>query len=411
MSDIFLSYAHEDLERARQLAQALARQGWDVFWDRTIPAGKNWRSYLEEKLEQSKCVVVAWSKVSVMSNWVIEEADSGLERNTLVPVLLETVRLPLGFRQVHAEDLSAWDGTQEFPSFQKLLRDIEGVIGPMRSKKKAATEDVPQKQAAKPSSQAPENQQRQTKEPGTVFRDKLSDGSQGPEMVIVPAGNFKMGDIQGKDGDAEKPVHSVSIPKPFAMGRYQITFEEYDRFASATSRPLPNDRGWGRGRQPVINVSWEDAVEYSKWLSEQTGKLYRLATEAEWEYAARSGGRDETWAGTSHEQELGYYAWYDATSGGKTQPVGAKKPNGIGLYDMSGNVWEWVEDCWHENYNGAPTDGSAWLQNGDYDRHRRVIRGGSWRSVPADLRSSFRGIGLARTRDIGFGFRLARNID
>jgi len=95
----------------------------------------------------------------------------------------------------------------------------------------------------------------------------------------------------------------------------------------------------------------------------------------------------------------------------RTQLVGTKKPNGIGLYDMSGNVWEWVEDCWHKNYNGAPTDGSAWLQNGDADRHRRVVRGGCWRSLPVDLRSSFRGMGLARTRDIGFGFRLARNID
>src|SRR5262245_13985227 len=113
--------------------------------------------------------------------------------------------------------------------------------------------------------------EQERKRPVKIFRDKLKDGSEGPEMVVVPAGTFKMGDIHGKGGDYEKPVHTVSIAKPFAIGRYPITFDEYDRFASATSRSLPNDRGWGRGRQPAINVSWDDAVEYAKWLSEQTG--------------------------------------------------------------------------------------------------------------------------------------------
>jgi len=133
MSDIFLSYAREDLERARQLAEALARKGWDVFWDRTIPTGSNWRSFISKKLEEANCVVVVWSKASVGSNYVIEEAESGLERNALFPVLLETVRLPLGFRQVHAEDISVWDGSENFPAFQKLLRDLETFLARARS--------------------------------------------------------------------------------------------------------------------------------------------------------------------------------------------------------------------------------------------------------------------------------------
>ena len=172
----------------------------------------------------------------------------------------------------------------------------------------------------------------------------------------------------------EKPVHEVRI-KPFAIGEFEVTFEEYDRYAIAQGRPLPGDEGWGRGRRPVINVSWYDAVAYAKWLSQQTGKPYRLPTEAEWEYAARSGGQAKVWAGTSDQAQLKEYAVYGTD---RTEPVGGKKPNGLGLYDMSGNVFEWVEDCWHENYQGASADGSAWLRVNDSDCGRRVIRGGSW---------------------------------
>lgn len=114
----------------------------------------------------------------------------------------------------------------------------------------------------------------------------------------------------------------------------------------------------------MINVSLADALEYANWLSEQTSKRYRLPTEAEWEYAARSGGKEERWAGTSRDEELGEYAWYQANSGGKTQSVGGKKPNSIGLYDMSGNVWEWVQDWLNKNYEGAPSDGRAWFREG-----------------------------------------------
>jgi formylglycine-generating enzyme required for sulfatase activity len=449
MSDIFLSYAREDLERARQLAQAMERKGWDVFWDQTIPAGKNWRSYLGEKLEQASCVVVAWSKVSVVSNWVLEEADSALEKSALVPVLLETVRPPLGFRQVQAEDLSAWDGTDEFPAFQKLLRDIESIIGPKPSESKAVTVAATQEWAQELLSKTLDSQQRQLKEAGTVFCDKLKDGSQGPEMVVIPAGTFKMGDVQNAGSDSEKPVHVVHIQKPFAIGRYQVTFDDFDEYVKATGAIQPgdigrdllesikasrsdqskslfdeydvhseigepalkDDKGWGRGRRPVIHVSWNEAVEYAKWLADQTGMPYRLPTEAEWEYAARSGGRDENWAGTSRDQELSSYAWYDANSGGKTQPVGAKKPNSLGLFDMSGNVWEWVEDCWHENYNNAPADGSAWLREGGGDCGQRVLRGGSWFSVPSDLRVSFHGRADFTARSHNIGFRLARDLE
>jgi hypothetical protein len=133
--------------------------------------------------------------------------------------------------------------------------------------------------------------------PGTVFRDTLRDGSPGPEMVVIPKGEFRMGDIQGSGDSDERPVHLVRIPRPFAMSRYEVTFDEYDVFARTTGREQPADEGWGRGRRPVINVSWEDAVAYAKWLSEQTGKRYRLPTEAEWEYVARAGTETAYWWG------------------------------------------------------------------------------------------------------------------
>ncbi|MEN8221031.1 MAG: SUMF1/EgtB/PvdO family nonheme iron enzyme [Pseudomonadota bacterium] len=136
-----------------------------------------------------------------------------------------------------------------------------------------------------------------------VFRDRLKDGSLGPEMVWIPAGTFRMGDIQGGGHDNEKPVHQVSVSR-FAIGKYEVTFAEYDKFAQATGRKKPNDRGWGRGNRPVINVSWHDATAYAEWLSQQTGQKYRLPTEAEWEYAARAGTTTKYWWGN----QMGFWS-------------------------------------------------------------------------------------------------------
>ena len=226
-------------------------------------------------------------------------------------------------------------------------------------------------------------------------------------MIVIPAGGFEMGDIHGKGFYEEGPLHTVHIRNPFALGRYQVTFDEYDNYAKLTGRELPKDEGWGRGRRPAINVSWNDAVEYAKWLSSQTAKRYRLPTEAEWEYAARSGGKAEMWAGTSKDQELGDYAVFVKS---QTEPVGSRKPNGLGLFDMSGNVWEWVEDCWHGNYDSAPEDGSGWLEANGGECGRRVIRGGSWDNIPEILRSSYRSGSNADDRGNGIGFRLAQDL-
>jgi formylglycine-generating enzyme required for sulfatase activity len=242
----------------------------------------------------------------------------------------------------------------------------------------------------------------------TVPTPQTITGKDGAPMVLVPAGEFRMGSPEGEGEADERPQHSVALDA-FYIQQYEVTFAAYDKFAQATGRQLPDDEGWGRGQRPVINVSWEDAKAYAKWLSEQAGDPYRLPTEAEWEYAARSGGKNHTWAGTSVEQKLGNYAVYNKNSRDKTAEVGSKQPNALGLYDMSGNVKEQVEDCWHKNYQGAPTDGTAWVEADGGECGQRVIRGGSWDNIPGGLRSSTRYWLYPDSRFDNVGFRLAQD--
>lgn len=201
-----------------------------------------------------------------------------------------------------------------------------------------------------------------------------------PEMAVIPAGSFLMGGAEHRD---QQPVHRVHV-KSFSMGKYPVTFAEYDLFATATRRIKPNGSRWGYGNLPVVNVTWNDAQDYAEWLSQQTGRYFRLPSEAEWEYAARAGVDDDYYWGNDDAED---YAWFKDNSDGRAHPVGEKKPNAYGLYDMSGNVWEWIEDSWHDNYLEAPTDGSAWLEFG---LGRPVLRGGSWGSHKEYLGSAYR---------------------
>jgi formylglycine-generating enzyme required for sulfatase activity len=244
-----------------------------------------------------------------------------------------------------------------------------------------------------------------------VFRDRLKTGREGPEMVVIPAGSFRMGDVQGDGSKDELPVRAVRIEKLFAIGRYEATFDEYEQFVTATKRQLPDDRRWGRGRRPVINVSWQDAVNYANWLSEQAGKRYRLPSEAEWEYAARGGKEAAYWWGKDLAQGMANCNGCGSQWNGKqTAPVGSFKSNPFGLYDTAGNVWEWVEDCWHDNYKSAPADSAAWKEAGGGYCARRVIRGGSW-ITPGNVRSSVRYWFPAINLTYDVGFRLAQDLD
>ncbi len=245
----------------------------------------------------------------------------------------------------------------------------------------------------------------------SVIVHPLKDGGQAPEMIPLPAGCFMMGsppDEPERDDD-EGPPHRVCVAA-FAIGRTEVTFAQYDRFAAATGRKQPNDAGWGRGERPVINVSWDDAVAYTEWLSAQTGQPYRLPSEAEWEYAARAGTTGPFWTGDCiHTDQANYdgnsdYAGCGARTGayrGRTVPAGSLPPNPWGLHEVAGNVWEWVLDRYHPNYQGAPTDGSAWLAGGS----PRALRGGSLEDGAGNLRASNRYGDEPGDRFRGIGFR------
>ena len=247
--------------------------------------------------------------------------------------------------------------------------------------------------------------------------DRFQDCAVCPQMVVVPAGVFVMGSSSSEEGHEqnESPQHRVRIGRPFAVGVYEVTFDEWDAcewdFGCGN---FGDDNGWGRGQRPVINVSWNDAQEYVGWLSERTGKAYRLLSESEWEYVARAGTTTPFHFGwTISTDEANYDG--DSTYGGgtkgidrgKTVPVGQFPANGFGLHDVHGNVWEWVEDCWNGSYDGASRDGSAWSTG---ECELRVLRGGSWVSDPGFLRAAFRNGGATGGRSDLSGFRVARTL-
>ena len=245
-----------------------------------------------------------------------------------------------------------------------------------------------------------------------VFRGRLRSGGEGLAMVVLPTGSFRMGSPAGEAGrwGDEGPVHTVTISRPIAMGRYPVTFEDYDLYVSAMGAERPDDEGWGRGRRPVINVSWRDAKAYAAWLSEPTGKRYRLPSESEWEYAARAGTETAySWGDEIGVNRANCRGSGSEWSGRQTSPVGSFEPNAFGLYDMHGNVREWVEDCWHDNYEGAPSYGRAWTSGGDSSK--RVVRGGSWNYGPRDLRSAYRSWFTPSGRNSYIGFRLVQDLN
>ena len=263
-------------------------------------------------------------------------------------------------------------------------------------------------------------------------RQKAAQTQNLPEMILIEGGTFQMG---SEDGDAdEKPVHKVTV-KDFYLGKYPVTVAQFKTFIDASAYQTDADKDGGsylwngkewvktsgvnwrcdvqgktrpeaENQHPVIHISWNDARAYCVWLTEKTGQSFRLPSEAEWEYAARGGrlSKGFQYAGSNDLKEVG---WYHGNSGSKTHPVGEKKPNELGLYDMSGNVWEWCEDDWHGSYkDNPPTDGSAWVDNPRGSG--RVRRGGSWLYSPAYARVALRNLDYPAVRNSNVGFRLAR---
>jgi len=475
MADIVISYARRDRAWVERLAKALKLEGWSLWWDQVIPPGRDFYQVIEEEIKAARCVVVVWSTVAVVSRWVRDEAAAGRDANKLVPVFREDVAVPMGFRTIQGAVLTSWDGDRSEEAFRLLVEGIRRIVdGPAlepplppastvptpHAGGSVATKPVPARRAlpgeriqaltapsgcpnthtdlqssrtdvvredmsAPPRSTSAEEKPGPTEggqttwryEPLSVFRDRLQDGSEGPKMLVVPAGVFRMGSPEDEAGrsSTEGPVHTVTFASSFAIGKHPVTFEEYDRFAEATGSKKPSDNGWGRWFCPVILVSWNDAQAYCRWLWKQTGNLYRLPTEAEWEYAARAGTTTAYWWGNDPDA-ADAHAWYSNNSGtrfkyfGKrSRMVGFKPPNPWGLEDVAGNVYEWVQDCWHDSYHvGVPSDGSAWTTVGRSDL--RVMRGGAWYSECKLLRSASREWFPKRNGNFGLGFRLAMSL-
>jgi formylglycine-generating enzyme required for sulfatase activity len=234
----------------------------------------------------------------------------------------------------------------------------------------------------------------------------------GMEFVLIPAGEFDMGSPPDENmmysggermySGEERPVHHVNIEKAFYMGRYEVTQQQWRAIMGDNPSHFTGD-----DNLPEM-VSWDEVQDFIAKLNDKEGTTkYRLPSEAEWEYACRA-GTSTRYSFGDDESELGDYAWYDDNSGSKTHPVGQKKPNPWGLYDMHGNVWEWVQDCWHSDYNGAPTDGSAWVVACRYGGAFRVIRGGCWNYSARRCRSADRGRDDPRNRVNDLGFRILK---
>ena len=462
MSDIFISYASEDRQRVAPLAMALSEQGWSVWWDRAINAGRSFDEVIEAELTAARIVLVAWSHDSVQSRWVRAEAQEGLDHNKLIPIFLDAVTPPLIFRSIQTVSLLDWDGQDTDQAFTRLVADIGRLLEHPADPETMQLRDSiarPHQTEHIPSPQHRGDSLARTRsgsmkwagaaigallaigiagylylQPGqnilpdvtpppaadaplarpalSIFRDTLQDGFKGPEMVVIPAGEFRMGDLQGNGRSNERPAHRVHIARGFAIGKYELGYEEYLQFATSTGRPPPYDEGWGRGRRPVIDVSWEDAQAYTRWLSDQTGEPYRLPTESEWEYASRAGMDMSYWWGNDVQQDDQVQANCDGCGsqwdGSQTAPAGSFTPNPNGLYDTTGNVAEWVEDCYLDNYRGAFEDGSPQVQE---DCEQRVIRNGGWNSTPEKIRSPARAWDKPLNRSSGTGFRIARDLD
>lgn len=273
-----------------------------------------------------------------------------------------------------------------------------------------------------------------TADPEGVLRDRFSDGGGlGPELVLVPTGRFQMGSNEHERKKAmaagsqqswlerETPQRWVGIERSFALGRFPVTVGEWRQFVQATGWQAHGEIDWSSPgfsqdeSHPVVGISWNDAQQYCSWLSQRTGQSYRLPSEAEWEYACRAGTKTAFSFGDTISTDLANYDGNQSYNGSPkgtwrkgTSPVGAYAPNPWGLYDMHGNVWEWVQDAVHDNYQGAPLDGRAWEEGGDATR--RILRGGSWQYSPRYLRSAIRnGYSASMANDI-VGFRVVRDL-
>jgi len=437
---IFLNYRREDtrwqtLSLFNLLAQAFPREQLFMDVEGYIRPGDDFVDVLETQVSACEVMIVVigpqWlaagpdgrRRLDDPHDFVHIEIATALSRKIrVIPVLVDGASmpgagaLPEALRPLARRQATRLSHDRFNADGQGLVTALKESLGAIKPRPVAASGDPAPR--VRPGS-------------GESFRD--GEARWAPEMVVVPAGEFLMGSPENEEGryDDEGPQHRVTIAKPFAVGRFAITRGEFSAFVDEAGHKIPDEAftyeggKWElrKGRSfrnpgfsqddshPVVCVNWDDAKAYLKWVSAKTGKDYRLLSEAEWEYSCRAGTATPFWWGSSVSTEQANYDGNYTIGGGKkgeyrqkTVPVKSFQPNPWGLYQVHGNVWEWCEDCWNGNYNGAPVDGSAWTSG---DCTRRVFRGGSWSNYPQNLRAAFRSNFDPQNRIYGRGFRVA----
>lgn len=429
MNDIFISYASEDRAWASRLAEALEAHGWSVWWDLRIAPGEQFDRVIEKELYSARCVIVIWSESSVSSKWVRAEAEDGMKRDVLIPVLIEDVQIPLVFRQIQAAKLQDWHEGLSHPALEQLIASVSSKIGSEPVKK-----PVTEERAAK----SPLRKWLKWTIPALLFTFLIglalfqflnkTKGREGREMVLIQGGTFMMGsteedvesahalmkkydpDAAMRDFEPEQPSHPVKIDT-FYIDKYEVTHAEFKEYLQKQNRSaelsqLPTPPG---ENHPVTGVSWMQADSYCRWAGKE------LPTEAQWEMAARDrdrriypwgweppDGSRANFCGTKCEKES-----KDGSDGyTTTAPVGSYE-NGkskSGVYNMAGNVREWVRDWYDAKVYTRANRSNPYNEK---ESEHRVVRGGSWASVPPSLRSAYRGFRRPDARDDKTGFRCA----
>lgn len=453
MTRIFISYRRQDtLAIAGRIFDRLeAKFGSNgVFMDiDSIPPGVDFHGWLDDEVSQASVVLAligaGWlnaqdeaglRRLDSPNDFVRIEIETALRRSIpLVPVLIggasmpRADELPESLRPVLRRHAAEVDMGRDFHRHMDRLivwleRHADGHVDRPRSGTQSARNDALFRAEGRIEIHAAviHNSRGRWFLPGAGKTEWFQDLAEGAEMVAVPEGSYIMGapDKEQQRVDDEGPQHKVTFANPFAVGRYPVTVGQFANFVRATGYNAGNDwRNPGfmqNDNHPVVCMNWDDAQAYVKWWRERTGKDYRLLSEAEWEYACRAGTVSTFWWGTTITPAQANYDGNFVYEGGgskgecrkQTVPVNSFEPNPWGLYQVHGNVREWCEDVWHENYVGAPSDGSAWIEEGD--KTVRILRGGSWVSFPQCLRSARRTRTGTDRRIYGNGFRLARTL-
>ena len=415
-TDVFVSYARKDLNRVEPIVKVLQDYGWSVFWDLEIPPGETWRGYIKKRLDESRCVLVVWSQISINSDWVIAEAEEAKKRGIMVPVRLDAVEAPFGFNHIHAADLSDWGNNAQHSKFCQCIESIKSRISlPDSSMDSASFLPAP---------------------PVILVKGP-------PNFVRISSGIFVMGSPESEtERYDDETQHQVKVSE-FYLCKYAVTLAEFKKFIDESeyktdAEKLNSSRVWdgkewqdkaginwmhgvsGKERQtdeynhPVLHVSWNDANAYCKWWSAKTGKKFRLPTEAEWEYACRAGtatpfniGENIT---TDQANYDGNYPYNNNKKGvyrKNTVAVEIFAPNALGLYNMHGNVLEWCSDWYGDKYyDECKAKGMVENPTGPETGSNRVLRGGSWGNGAGGCRSDSRGYCAPDGRYYSIGFRL-----